>query len=687
MNRTSRDAIPQEQLPRPCEPRIGTLEWFRVGEHDRVDRVLADLRKIGVSELRTGVSWAEYYTPEGEAWYAWLLPQLARQVNLLPCFCYTPPGWGIVSKTSSPPRDTKTFADFLDVMITRFGRCFEYVELWNEPNNLREWDVALDPDWYKFSEMVGAAAYWCRHRGKKTVLGGMSPIDPNWLRLLGERGVLPYLDAVGLHGFPVTFEFSFEGWEEQVRRVREVLDKFNPAAEAWITETGYSTWRHDERRQLTAFTDAINAPVQRVYWYAVHDLDPKLPTADGFHSDEREYHFGLKRADGGQKLLYRLWCDGGIQAVRDAYWLGRSAAGEHDRPVLITGGSGFIGTNLAHRILASGKPVLLFDNLSRPGVERNLRWLRETHGQLVQIEVADVQDQHALRGAVRRASQVFHFAAQVAVTTSLVSSIHDFEVNARGTVNLLEAIRWMDDPPPLVFTSTNKVYGGLPDVKLRVRNNRYEPEDERIRSNGLGEWRPLDFHSPYGCSKGAADQYVIDYSRTFGLPAAVLRMSCIYGPHQFGNEDQGWVAHFLIRALQEKPITLYGDGMQVRDILFVEDLVDAFLLAQANMPNVSGRAFNIGGGPQSTTSLLELLDIIHELHGDRPTVQFGAWRPGDQRYYVSDTRKFKAATGWAPKVNVKQGVEKLYRWLLESRGRAVGRQMTASHALYEVFAH
>src|SRR5207253_6556705 len=167
-------------------------------------------------------------------------------------------------------------------------------------------------------------------------------------------------------------------------------------------------------------------------------------------------------------------------------------------------------------------------------------------------------------------------------------------------------------------------YGGLPDVPLQVRDGRYEPVDPGYRAKGVGEKRPLDFHSPYGCSKGGADQYVIDYARTFGLPAVVFRMSCIYGPHQFGNEDQGWVAHFLIRALKDQPITLYGDGMQVRDILFVEDLVDAFLLAQANMATLAGQAFNMGGGPANTISLLELLDMITELHGRRPDVRFGA---------------------------------------------------------------
>jgi CDP-paratose 2-epimerase len=649
------------------------LEWFRPGEHDRVDRVLADLREIGVSELRTGISWADWHTAEGEDWYAWLLPQLARHVNVLPCFAYTPPSWGVTPKVSAPPKNPKLFADFIDVMITRFGKHFEYLELWNAPNNLREWDITLDPYWMTFSEMVGGAAYWAKQRGKKTVLGGMCPIDALWLKHMGNRGVLQYIDAVGIHGFPVTFEYNWEGWGPQIERVREVLKEFNPKSEVWITETGYSTWRHDERRQLTAFVDAIDAPVERVYWYSVHDLDPKLPTSDGFHTDERQYHFGLKRFDGGEKLLYRIWREGGIQSVRDAYWLGKSAeaakVGKGGRkpelPVLITGGSGFIGTNLAHRILASGKPVLLFDNLSRPGVERNLRWLRDTHGKLLQIEVGDVQDPYLLRQAVSRAGQVFHFAAQVAVTTSLTNAMHDFEVNARGTLNLLEAIRSLDDPPPLVFTSTNKVYGGLPDVRLRVNNDRYEPEDQAIREHGIGEWRPLDFHSPYGCSKGAADQYVIDYARTFGLPATVFRMSCIYGPHQFGTEDQGWVAHFLIRALQGQPLTIYGDGMQVRDILFAEDLVNAFLLAQANMGKCAAQAFNIGGGAENTMSLIELLEIIRELHGAKPKVRFGAWRPGDQRYYVSDTSKFRQTVGWQPKVGVREGVQRLYEWLKE----------------------
>jgi CDP-paratose 2-epimerase len=336
------------------------------------------------------------------------------------------------------------------------------------------------------------------------------------------------------------------------------------------------------------------------------------------------------------------------------------------RPVLITGGAGFIGTNLAHRLLSSGVPVLVYDNLSRPGVEQNLRWLCETHGALVQVEVADTRDTEAVHRAVARASHVFHFAAQVAVTTSLADPVHDFDVNARGTLNVLEAIRKRPDPPTLVFTSTNKVYGGLDDVPL-TNGRRYQPADRKLREEGICEARRLDFHSPYGCSKGTADQYILDYARTFGLAAVVFRMSCIYGPHQHGTEDQGWVAHFLLRAIEREPIVIYGDGDQVRDVLFVEDLVDAFLAAQAQIDTVKGQAFNIGGGPPNTTSLLELIELIERLHGSRPAVSYEPWRPGDQRYYVSNTGKFRTATGWSPRVAFPDGAARLYRWLLDAR--------------------
>jgi CDP-paratose 2-epimerase len=336
-------------------------------------------------------------------------------------------------------------------------------------------------------------------------------------------------------------------------------------------------------------------------------------------------------------------------------------------PALITGGAGFIGTNVAARLLASGRRVRVFDNLSRAGVEANAQWLRDSFGEAVEIRVGDIRDRDAVLQAVDGVDDVYHFAAQVAVTSSLTDPLHDFSINAGGTLNLLEALRGREEPPSLVFTSTNKVYGDLEDVELVPDGTRYVPADERTRVCGISEQRPVEFHSPYGCSKGAADQYVLDYARTFGLPAVVFRMSCIYGPHQFGTEDQGWVAHFLIRALADAPITIYGDGLQVRDILFVEDLVDALLLAQQRMPSLAGRAFNIGGGPERTTSLVELVETIDRLRGQPVAIAYDAWREADQRYYVSDTSAFSQATGWAPRVSVEEGVRALCAWLQTTR--------------------
>ena len=334
--------------------------------------------------------------------------------------------------------------------------------------------------------------------------------------------------------------------------------------------------------------------------------------------------------------------------------------------VLITGGCGFVGTNLADRLMRDGQRVCVYDNLSRAGVERNLEWLREQHGDHLIVKVADTRDAAAMRDAVRRASRVFHFAAQVAVTTSLDDPLTDFDVNARATLNVLEAIRTSIHRPPLFFTSTNKVYGGLDDVRLSEERMRYTPREQRIARNGISEERPLDFHSPYGCSKGAADQYVRDYARSFDLQTVVFRMSCIYGPHQFGTEDQGWVAHFLIRALNREPITIYGDGKQVRDVLYVEDLVEAFLTADEKIDVCSGHAFNIGGGAGNTISLLELLDMLRDLDGRRPRVDWSDWRTGDQKYYVSDAARFRELTGWAPRVGAAEGIRRLREWLLES---------------------
>lgn len=674
-----------------ARPVLGLLEWFHVGDEQRVEEVLADAAALGITEIRTGLSWADYVTPDGPEWYDWLFPRLCAQVNVLPCFTYTPPSEGIAPKVSSPPREPKRFADFLDVAITRYGKHFEWVELWNEPNGLVDWDWRLDPEWRIFSEMIGGAAYWARKRGKKTVIGGMCPTDENWLELMGGRGVLDYIDVIGIHGFPSTWEFDWSDWSENIQRVQRVLERRNHPGSIWITEAGYSTWRHDEFVQLLHLHDVMQAPADRVYWYSVRDLKPSRAHQEGYRQDERHYHLGLKTADGIPKLAFRILEAEGPDGIKDLAQTARStlpaifttpmaARRGFSRPsqtrtnssgrngsrrscTLITGGAGFIGTNLADRLLEKGRHVMIFDNLSRPGVEQNLRWLRQKHGDRIRIEVADTRNRYVLQAAVDEADQVFHIAAQVAVTSSLADPATDFAVNVQGTLNLLEALRARSEPPPLVFTSTNKVYGPLASVELRKRGRRYEPADSDAARFGIAEECPLWFQSPYGCSKGAADQYVLDYAASFGLPATVFRMSCIYGPHQFGTEDQGWVAHFLLRAIQDEPITIYGDGCQVRDILVIDDLLDAFELAQRNIGSLSGEAFNIGGGPANTVGLLELIDLINELHSRRTRYMFGAQRTADQPYFVSDIRKFSRATGWRPSAGVREGIERLYQWL------------------------
>ena len=332
---------------------------------------------------------------------------------------------------------------------------------------------------------------------------------------------------------------------------------------------------------------------------------------------------------------------------------------------LITGGAGFVGSNLANRLLSQGRHVRILDNLSRPGVEQNLQWLRQQHGNLLEFERADVRDAAAVKDAMAGVQQVFHFAAQVAVTTSLEDPREDFEVNALGTLNVLEAARARPVAPGVILTSTNKVYGGLEDLQLSVQGQRYLPVDPQVAASGIGEDRPLDFHSPYGCSKGTADQYVVDYARSYGLTTLVFRMSCIYGPRQFGTEDQGWVAHFILRALRGERITLYGDGMQVRDALHVSDAVSAWLAALDRIELVRGRVFNLGGGPANALSLVELVERIASATGRRPAMKHADWRTGDQRWYVSDTRRFREATGWHARVGVDEGLKRLGDWLIQ----------------------
>jgi CDP-paratose 2-epimerase len=351
---------------------------------------------------------------------------------------------------------------------------------------------------------------------------------------------------------------------------------------------------------------------------------------------------------------------------------------EH-RPVLITGGCGFIGSNLADALASAGTPVLAFDSLARDGSRENAQWLKSRHGNLVEIKRADIRDAEAVRRSVEGACAVLHLAGQVAVTTSLDDPIDDFEINARGTLNILEAIRLGNPRAPVLFASTNKVYGHvLGQTEVRREAERYVPLDPAY-GRGVSEAAPLDFHSPYGCSKGAADQYVRDYARVFGLRAAVIRMSCIYGPRQFGTEDQGWIAHFFLQALRGEPITIYGDGYQVRDALHVGDAVAGWLSVLDQIDRVSGKVFNLGGGPANSISLRELLAVMNEMDRQPAEIRYRGWRPGDQPWYISDTRALRQTVSWQPSIPLRQGLQSLDQWL----GFRFGAVRAANPALAE----
>ncbi len=332
--------------------------------------------------------------------------------------------------------------------------------------------------------------------------------------------------------------------------------------------------------------------------------------------------------------------------------------------VLITGGAGFIGSNLAARALQLGHEVTVLDNLSRPGTRWNLEWIRSLGP--VEVVEADIRDFPLLLDLFRsnRYDAVFHQAAQVAVTTSVRNPRLDFEVNALGTFNLLEAVRLSGQNPVFIYASTNKVYGSLEGFPVVEQDGRYAFRDLPY---GVPETAPLDLHSPYGCSKGSADQYVLDYRRIYGLRTLVFRQSCIYGPRQMGLEDQGWVAWFVLCAVFGRPITIYGDGKQVRDILYIDDLVDLYFIAVEREPSLQQFVFNIGGGPDRAVSLLEAIRIIEAELGRPVDLRFSDWRPGDQRVYISDIRTASSALGWTPKVSPREGITRLLHWVSKNR--------------------
>ena len=323
------------------------------------------------------------------------------------------------------------------------------------------------------------------------------------------------------------------------------------------------------------------------------------------------------------------------------------------RRVLITGGAGFLGVNAAVHLIGLGWHASLLDNLSRPGTERNLKWIQETHPKEVTFIKEDIRNAQSLDQHVKKQDAILHLAAQVAVTTSLTDPVTDFDVNAKGTLNVLEAARKTNPETTLLFASTNKVYGKLDENNVACK-----------------ETQPLDFHSPYGCSKGAADQYVRDYARVYKMNTVVLRQSCIYGEHQYGTEDQGWVAHFVHQILKKKPLTIYGDGTQVRDLLDARDLSALYATVIDQPDKARGNVYNVGGGPQNKRNLLEVIGHIGELTGIKPQYSFSDWREGDQTYYVSDISKAKQQLDWEPKVDFDRGLEHLIDWARSQDSRS-----------------
>ncbi len=695
---------PQSAI-RNDSPVLGLAEHFPPGDPARVQAGLRALAPLDVRHLRIELAWAGWHESSTQEWYRWLLGALSPRITILPALVYLPPS--SAAAVSISPEDPKAFADFLEMLVDRFAGTFEWIELPSEPAHAGLWDWRLDPRGHIFSQIIASAAYRCRQRGIKTVLGGLRVSDLGWLSLLCENGVVDFADAIGLREAPAAplgdvswgAPHGDKAWADAVREARQILGEHCRNAQLWITGAGCSTDNYDEFAQCRTFIELLDAGVERVYWSCLQDAEsPALP--HGSRDRQGPRRPGLLRSDGTPKLLFRLWNSQGLEGIRQCVGWASAQAGDvptdvgplrisdgglrieegthrestirhpksaiGHRPVLITGGAGFIGSNLAERLLEADRPVILLDNLSRAGVEHNVRYLRETYGDLLEVHIGDVRNRDLVAELAGRCGNVFHFAAQVAVTTSLIDPTGDFASNLQGTLNVLEAVRQRDPPPTLLFTSTNKVYGDLRDIELIPVGARHVPRDHAVRMCGISEARPLEFHSPYGCSKGAADQYVLDYARMYGLPSVVFRMSCIYGRRQLGTEDQGWVAHFALQMLRDGGLTVYGDGRQVRDILYIDDLLDAMLAAVDHIQETAGKAFNIGGGPDNAVSLLEVIGQLAELSGVEPRIRYGPRRKGDQSYYVSDTRRFAKATGWTPQVCAQRGVPRLYHWILEN---------------------
>jgi CDP-paratose 2-epimerase len=348
---------------------------------------------------------------------------------------------------------------------------------------------------------------------------------------------------------------------------------------------------------------------------------------------------------------------------------------------LVLGGAGFIGSHLTRRLLESGQPVVVLDSLARPGTDAILRRLRAEYGDLLEIVIGDLRDRTALRRAVSRAARVVHLAAQVGAGESLRDPHLDFEINLRGTVDLLEELRRADRPIPLLYGSTTKVYGALRKLQLVELRTRYAPESGWIAEHGIDEHWPLEIESPYGCSRVAADQYVLEYARSFRLPAVVARIGCVYGPDQPGCEDQGWIGRLMASALDGRPVVVEGDGKQVRDPLHVDDLVEALVQLTHDMEELRGHAFNVGGGPDQAVSVRELVEVMSQVIGESISITHADWREGDARYFVSNPSKLEAMTGWRPTIALGGGLRQLHAWLLAARRMAAAPALVGADAV------
>ena len=572
------------------------------------------MRSLGARHLRVALTREQL--ADG-AWLDWMLRRLSDDLDVLPCLDTT---WDI--------------HQLRRLLQSQRGQ-FRAVEL---PDTGAEQRVAAEA-------LADAAA--C---GTAVVLGVDHPRCTERLQALADCGALAGVAAIGLR---LAAGADAGVLDDALRAAGRIARDADPRMKLWITQAGASTWRYEIASQAMALVDVVSSCADRVYWRELAD-DAAVDRRDP------EAHFGIDDAAGEPKVLGRLLA-GGVGEVERVVAQTRKAAivlGD-TRPVLVTGGAGFIGANLADRLASDGHQVVIYDALARPGVERNLRWLTRRHPSRIDFILGDLRDESALSAAAANACAVFHLAGQVAVTTSMVAPLGDFEVNARGTVALLDALRRENPHAPLIFASTNKVYGDLADIELVRERDSYLPQQPDLRARGVGETRPLCFHTPYGCSKGTADQYVLDYAHSFGMRTAVLRMSCIYGERQLGTEDQGWVAHFLLRAIAGEPLTIYGDGRQVRDVLHVGDAVDAYMSAWANIDAITGRAYNLGGGPGNAVSLRQLVEHIELLLGRRIDVEFSAWRPGDQRYFVADTTAARRDLSLAEPLDWRSGLARL----------------------------